>query len=91
MLELFYLFAAIVALMVLFGVAYRSTGGTDLPEEPDRRLDRLATMLDPEVMETIIQRARIEGVSEVAMLNRLLREGIRQGAHPPDPESPPRS
>ena len=91
MLAFFLLTVAIVLLMILVSVAYRSEGGASeaLPE-PDRRLDRLVTLLDTDVMEGIIQRARTEGCSETQMLNRLLREGLRE-APPEGLESPPHS
>lgn len=91
MLTFFYMFAAIVLLMVLVSVAYRSGGNKPEPEpEPDRRLDKLVTVLDPEVMEEIIRRARSENVSEVAILNRLLRTGLFPDQKD-DRESPPHS
>tara|TARA_B100000700_G_scaffold166887_2_gene184415 strand:- start:393 stop:713 length:321 start_codon:yes stop_codon:yes gene_type:complete len=82
LLTLFFLFVVIVVLVILVGYAYRSDEVTSAPEEPARRLDRLATTLDPDLMEKIIQRARIEGGSEVEILNRLLRERLEQ-----DPEA----
>lgn len=75
----FFLFLAVVLLMVLVGVAYRSDSPVDLAE-PDRQLDRLAAILEPDVMEGVIQRARSEGVSESDVLNRLIRLGLE---HPP--------
>ena len=91
MLTVFYLVVAIVLLMVLVGMAYRGGDPAVLEPEPDRRLDRLAMTLDPDVMEGVILRARTEGASEIAVLNRLLRERLRQVDPPPDPGNPPRS
>lgn len=82
MLAFFVLFALIVLLIVLLGVAYRSEGNTSDEPEPDRRLDKLVTVLETDVMEGVIQRARIEACSEIEALNRLIRAGL---------ESPPRS
>ena len=83
MLAFFYLFVAIVLLMILIGLAYRSDGSGTTEPEQDRRLDRLAMILDVEVMEGIIERARKEGASEVAVLNRLLRESLSTDADTP--------
>ena len=74
MLAFAFLFMVIVLLVVLVGYAYRSEDGpTDALDQPDRRLDRLATMLDVDVMEGVIAQAREEGSSEVKVMNRLLR------------------
>ena len=81
LLTLFFLFIAIVALMILLGVAYRNDS-EEVASEPDRRLDRLAAILETDVMETIIEQARIEGKSEAEILNRLLRVGLGNQARP---------
>ena len=74
MLTFFFLFGVVVVLLILVGYAYQSDGrDPEQDPEPDRRLDRLAIMLDPEVMEGVIQRARTEGCSEIVALNRLIR------------------
>jgi hypothetical protein len=61
--------------MILVGVAYRSDSPT-VSEDPNRRLDRLASILDPEVMEGVITLARSEGRSESETLNRLVRSAL---------------
>ena len=76
MLVVVFLIVLIVVLMVLLGYVYRSDNSEPHVEEPDRRLDRLAMILDADVMEEIIRRARTEGCSEVDLLNRALREGL---------------
>ena len=81
LLTLVFLFLAIVALMILLGVAYRNDS-EDVAPEPDRRLDRLAAILDTDVMEGIIKQARIEGKSEAEILNRLLRRALGNQARP---------
>ena len=75
MLTYLFLFAAMVVLMILLGVAYRNDAENPAPE-PDRRLDRLAAILDTDVMERVIERARVEGSSEAEILNRLVRAGL---------------
>ncbi len=83
MFTFFYLFAALFLLVVLLGIAYRGSGDVaEEPLEPDRQLDRLAMLLDPEVMEEIIQLARAEGCSEVQVLNHLLRKGLENPSRP---------
>jgi hypothetical protein len=61
--------------MILVGVAYRSDSPT-VSADPNRRLDRLASILDPEVMEGVIALARSEGRSESEILNRLVRSAL---------------
>ena len=83
MLTFFFLFAVVVVLLILVGYAYQGDrGDPEQDSEPDRRLDRLVIILDPEVMEGVILRARTESCSEIVALNRLIRLGL---------ESPPRS
>ncbi len=79
LLTLVFLLLAIVALMILLGVAYRNDS-EDVSPEPDRRLDRLAAILDTDVMEGIIKQARIEGKSEAEILNQLLRRALENQA-----------
>lgn len=61
--------------MILVGVAYRSDSST-VSADSNRRLDRLASVLDPEVMEGVIALARSEGRSESEILNRLVRSAL---------------
>lgn len=86
MLAFTFLFVVIVLLVILAGYAYRSEDGApQTDDQPDRRLDRLATMLDVDVMEGVIATAREEGVPEVTVLNRLLRSGLEasRSGNPP--------
>jgi hypothetical protein len=82
MLAFLFLSVVVVLLVIFAGVAYRSEGGApESSPEQDRRLDRLVTILDTDVMEGIIQRARSEGRSETEVLNRLLRSGLGSPPH----------
>lgn len=89
MLAFFLLVVAVVLLMILINIAYRSDGvEVEAPPEPDNRLDKLVMILDTDVMEDIIQRARAEECSEAEVLNRLLRERLRKNSQE-GLESPP--
>ena len=81
MLAFLILSVVVVLLVILAAVAYGSEGGAESPPQQDMRLDRLATILDTDVMEGIIQRARSEGRSETEVLNRLLRSGLGSPPH----------
>lgn len=63
--------------MILVGVAYRNDSPI-VSADSNRRLDRLASVLDPEVMEGVIVLARSEGRSESEILNRLVRSALDQ-------------
>jgi hypothetical protein len=71
--------------MILVGVAYRSDSPA-VSADPDRRLDRLAAILDPELMEGVISLAKSEGRSETEILNRLLRAGLDRSSHSTSPD-----
>ncbi len=78
-----FLLVCLIVLLVLVSRIYGRREGDQLPARQDQRVDRLATILDGDVMEGLTRLARDGQLSEADLANRMLREGIeRAEAHP---------
>ena len=70
----------VVLVLALIVMSSRLYSGGKRPSETEletRREDRLATLLDPDLMEALLTRSQREGRPAVGVLNDLLREALR--------------
>ncbi|GEM_PF-4673113 len=73
----------LICLIAMIVVVSRVYGGREEPaQEIDRRVDRLAAIVDLDVMEGLTRLVEDSRESEVDLANRLLREAIRKEENP---------
>lgn len=73
----------LICLIAMIVVVSRVYGGREAPaQEIDRRVDRLAAIVDPDVMGGLTRLVEDSRESEVDLANRLLREAIRKEENP---------
>jgi hypothetical protein len=80
MLATLLLFALIAMLMLLAKWLYSTNTPAPVPEgqPPDPREDRLASLILPELMESLMNRSRREERSVLDLLESLIREGLER-------------
>ena len=80
-----FLLVLLVLLMVLIRQLYSGSPRPVLQEE-EIRTDRLVSLIEPDLMESLLVRAREEGRSAVEIVNELIRTALRDpGASGPSP------
>lgn len=89
MLAALFLFALIALLIVLARFLYsgdRPAGPS--AEKPDPRIERLATLLPPDLMASLEERSRQTDCRVMDLLESLIEEGLERGRGEDGPASP---
>lgn len=71
------LLIGLVLVLALLSWRLYATGSDTSPDEGDPELDRLASVIDPDLMDALSDRAKVEGRSVKKILNDLIRSSFQ--------------
>jgi hypothetical protein len=71
------LLIGLVTVLTLLSWRLYATGSDTSPDEGDPEWDRLALVIDPDLMDALEDRAKVEGRSVKKVLNDLIRNSFR--------------